>query len=97
MNIKELRKIITNKLEVTIDYREKTRGSGVYLAESIGTYYMIVGEIQTLQSIGELVGVSKKLLDYDPFEKEEDDDQYNYCGYLGGIGRKEVTEKRIGE
>lgn len=93
MNIKELRNIVTNKLEQTINYREETRGSGVYLAESIASYYMVVGEIRTLQSIGTLIGVNKKLLDYDPFEKEEDDDKYNYCAYLGGIGRKEIGEQ----
>lgn len=89
MNIKKLKQIITEELETVINYREKTRGSGVYLAENIGSYYMIVAEIQTLQNIGELVGVNKKLLEYDPFEKEEDDDKFNYFGSLGEIGRKD--------
>lgn len=89
MNIKELKQIITEKLEIAINHREKTRGCGVYLAENIGYYYLSIGEISTLQDIGELVGVDRKLRDYDPYETDEDDEKYNYCGALGEIGRKD--------
>ena len=88
MNIKKLKQIITGKLEEAIKYRENTRGCGVYLAENIGIYYLIIGEISTLQEIGELVGVDRKLREYDPYETEEDDEKFNYYGALGEIGRK---------
>lgn len=89
MNIKKLKQIITEKLEEAIECRENTRGCGVYLAENIGSYYLSIGEISTLQEIGELVGVDSKLREYDPYETEEDDKKYNYCGALGEIGRKD--------
>lgn len=89
MRIKELRKFITEKLKVEISYRDKCRGSGVYLAENIGNYYMSVDKILTLQAIGKLIGVDENLLNYDPRETEEDDDKFNYCGGIGQIGRKE--------
>lgn len=89
MNIKELRQIITKRLKEDIADRDKTRGTGVYLAENIAAYYMSVGEIFALQNIGSLIGVDKKLLDYTAFETAEDDEKFNYCGAIGEIGRKE--------
>lgn len=86
MNIKKLKEIITEELKSEISYRECSRGGGVYLAEKIDSYYITVSNIQTLQSIGKLVGVDKKLLDYSPWETEEDDNKFNYCGALDEIG-----------
>lgn len=88
MNIKELKQIIECNLKASINFREETRGSGVYLAENIGFYYMTIGEISTLQRIGELIGINKELLNYDPYETEEDDKKFNYCGSIGKIGGK---------
>ena len=88
MNIKELKQIITEKLKEDIAYRDKTRGTGVFLAENICSYTTVV-RILTLQNIGSLSGVNKKLLDYTPFETAEDDEKFNYCGAIGEIGRKD--------
>lgn len=89
MNIKELKRIITEKLKEDIAYRDKTRGTGVFLAENIGAYYASVGRILILQNIGSLIGMNKKLLDYTPFETAEDDEKFNYCGAISEIGRKD--------
>ena len=89
MNIKRLRQFVECNLKASINFREKTRGCGVYLAENISFYYMTIGEISTLQRIGGLIGVDKKLLDYDPYETEEDDQKFNYCASVGEIGEKE--------
>lgn len=93
MKNKELKQIITENLKTEINYREKTRGTGVFLAENIGGYYISIGIISTLQKIGKLIGVDEKLLNYKPEETESDDDKYNYCGALGEIGRKDKNEK----
>ena len=85
-NIKDLKKYLKNLLATEIRHRENERGSGVYLAENIDRYYFQCAEIRLLQRILKELGV--KVEDYDPYEIEEDDDKYNYCGAIGVIGVK---------
>lgn len=63
-------------------------GRGCYfLDENIDSYYMNVGEIFLLQKICKEIGIN--IEQYNPYEAEEDDNKYNYCGAAGAIGIKD--------
>lgn len=86
-NIKEFKKYLKYLLETEIKNREDERGSGVYLAENMQSYDFKCANILLLQRLLEKLGV--KVEDYDPFEKEEDDNKFNYWGSIGEIGVKD--------
>ena len=86
-NIKDLKKYLKCLLETEIKHRENSRGSGVFLAENMQSYYFQCAEILLLQRLLKELGV--KVEDYDPYETNEDDDKYNYWGSAGPIGVKE--------
>ena len=87
----EMKKYIKNELILQQKHRDDTRGSGVFLPESIGSYYMTVGAILVLQ---ELCKAFKILYDenYSPWETDKDDENFNYCGSSGKIGRIEKNK-----
>ena len=85
-NMKDFKKYINSLLYDAVQKREKARGTGVYLAENIDRYYMNVGEILFLQKICKEIGIN--IEKYNPYETEEDDNKYNYCGAAGAIGIK---------
>lgn len=89
-NMKDFKIYIKSLLNTVIQKREKTRGTGVYLSENIDDYYINVGEILLLQKICMEIGIN--IEQYDPYETEEDDNKYNYCGALGEIGGKDGNE-----
>lgn len=86
-NIKDLKKYLKCLLETEIKHRENSRGTGVFLAENMQSYYFQCAEIRLLQRLLKELGV--KVEDYDPYETNEDDDKYNYWGSAGPIGVKE--------
>ena len=67
-----------------IKNRDKCRGTGVYLAENMGSYYIQIGEFYEIENFCRLLQL--KVEPYDPFETDEDDEQFNYWGSLGKIG-----------
>lgn len=84
MRLKDIKERIHNDLAEKIKEREKCRGSGVYLSESIGYYYMQVGEIFALQKLCEYLGIKTDLVYYDPFETEERmlfADKQSFCDF----------------
>ena len=85
-NIKDLKEYLKYLLNNEIRHREKERGIGVYLAENIQRYDFQCAEILLLQRLLKKLGV--KVEDYDPFETDEDDNKYNYCGSTGPVGVK---------
>ena len=87
-NIKDLKLYLKHLLETEIQHRENDRGTGVFLAENIGSYYCSVGAIHALQDVGRLVGIDEKLLSYNPDETEENDTNYDYWNN-SQIGMKE--------
>lgn len=89
--IKNLKIYLKYLLEIEIKNREYCRGTGVYLAENMDRYYSQCAEIHLLQKILKRLGV--KVEDYDPYETEEDDNNFNYCGSLGYIGVKNNDRK----
>lgn len=91
-NMKEFKVYIKSLLNSAIQQREKTRGTGVYLAENMDSYYINVGEIFLLQRICKNIGLI--IDEYNPFETEEDDDKFNYCGASGAIGQKDGNNDR---
>ena len=74
-------------LETEIKNREEERGTGVYLGENMQSYDFKCANILLLQSLLKKLGV--KVEDYDPFEREEDDNKFNYWGAIGAIGIKD--------
>ena len=86
-NIKDLKIYLKELLEKEIQTRESIRGTGVFLAERIQHYDFQCAEILLLQRLFEKLGV--KVEEYDPFETEEDDNKFNYCGAVGSIGVKQ--------
>ena len=86
-NIKDLKRYLKCLLETEIKHRENSRGTGVFLAENVQNYYFQCAEIGLLQKLLKELGV--KVEDYDPYETDEDDNKYNYCGSAGAIGVKE--------
>ena len=86
--ITKFKKYIKELLEENQERRNSERGTGVYLAENIGSYYMLVGNILLLQSIAEHFKIPYDT-NYSPFETETDDEQFNYWGAVGPIGRKD--------
>ena len=84
--IKNLKIYLKYLLETEIRHRENSRGTGVFLAENIDRYYSQCAEIHLLQKILKRLGV--KVEDYDPYETEEDDNKFNYCWAIDGIGVK---------
>lgn len=87
MNIKELKKYVLERRKDIIKSRDCSRGTGVYLGENIGAYYMQVGEFFEIEKLCTLLNL--KVESYDPFETEEDDERFNYWGAYGAIGIKE--------
>ena len=86
-NIKDLKTYLKELLEKEIQNRESSRGTGVFLAERIQYYDFQCAEILLLQRLLKKLGV--KVEEYDPFETEEDDNNFNYCGAAGSIGVKQ--------
>ena len=86
-NIKDLKRHLKCLLETEIKNRENSRGTGVFLAENMQSYYFQCAEILLLQRLLKELGV--KVEDYDPYETDEDDSKYNYCGSACAIGVKE--------
>lgn len=85
-HIKNLKIYLKYLLETEISNRENSRGTGVYLAENMQRYYSQCANIHLLQKILKMLGV--KVEDYNPYETEEDDNNFNYWGSLGSIGVK---------
>ena len=83
-NIKDLKTYLKELLEKEIQYRESSRGTGVFLGENIQHYDFQCAKILLLQRLLKKLGV--KVEEYDPFETEEDDNKFNYCGAVGPIG-----------
>lgn len=92
-NMKEFKKYIKSLLNDAVQKREKARGTGVYLAENIDRYYTNVGEILLLQKICKEIGIN--IEQYNPYETEEDDNKYNYCGAAGAIGIKDGKDEQL--
>lgn len=88
MRINDVKRYIKELLEEKQKQRDSTRGSGVYLGENIGAYYMLVGEILLLQNMAEDFKIPYDA-NYSPFETDIDDEQFNYWGVAGAIGRKD--------
>ena len=86
-NIKDLKTYLKELLEKEIQTRESSRGTGVFLGENIQHYDFQCAKILLLQRLLEKLGV--KVEEYDPFETEEDDNKFNYCGAAGSIGVKQ--------
>ena len=86
-NIKDLKEYLKYLLETQIQHRENSRGTGVFLDEDINNYYFQCSEIRLLQRLLKKLGV--KVEDYSPYETDEDDNKFNYCGSVGSIGVKE--------
>ena len=85
-NIKDLKIYLKELLEKEVQNRESNRGTGVFLAERIQHYDFQCAKILLLQRLLKKLGV--KVEEYDPFETEEDDNKYNYCGSAGPVGGK---------
>ena len=83
-NIKELKKYVLERRKEIIKNRDECRGTGVYLAENMGSYYIQIGEFYEIENFCRLLQL--KVEPYDPFETDEDDEQFNYWGSLGKIG-----------
>ena len=83
-NIKDLKIYLKELLEKEIQNRESSRGIGVFLDENIQHYDFQCAKILLLQRLLEKLGV--KVENYNPFETEEDDNKFNYCGAVGPIG-----------
>ena len=83
-NIKELKKYVLERRKEIIKNRDECRGTGVYLAENMSSYYIQIGEFYEIEKFCELLQL--KVEPYDPYETEEDDEQFNYWGSLGKIG-----------
>ena len=86
-NIKDLKIYLKERLEKEVQNRESSRGTGVLLAERIQHYDFQCAEILLLQRLLKKLGV--KVEEYDPFETDEDDNRFNYCGAVGPIGVKQ--------
>ena len=86
-NIKDLKIQLKELLEKEVQNRESSRGTGVFLAENIQHYDFQCAEILLLQRLLKKLGV--KIEEYDPFETDEDDNKFNYCGAVGLIGVKQ--------
>ena len=86
-NIKDLKSYLKELLEKEIQTRESSRGTGVFLGENIQHYDFQCAEILLLQRLLKKLGV--KVEEYDPFETDEDDNKFNYCGAVGPIGVKQ--------
>lgn len=86
-NIKDLKSYLKELLEKEVQNRESNRGTGVFLDENIQRYDFQCAEILLLQRLLKKLGV--KVENYDPFETEEDDNKFNYCGATGSIGVKQ--------
>ena len=86
-NIKDLKSYLKELLEKEIQTRESSRGTGVFLGENIQHYDFQCAKILLLQRLLEKLGV--KVEEYDPFETDEDDNKFNYCGASGPIGVKQ--------
>ena len=86
-NIKDLKTYRKEQLEKEMQTRESSRGTGVFLGENIQHYDFQCAKILLLQRLLEKLGV--KVEEYDPFETEEDDNKFNYCGAVGSIGVKQ--------
>ena len=86
-NIKELKIYLKELLEKEVQNRESSRGTGVFLAENIQHYDYQCAKVLLLQRLLKKLGV--KIEEYDPFETDEDDNKFNYCGAVGPIGVKQ--------
>lgn len=92
-NIKELKKYVLERRKEIIKNRDECRGTGVYLAENMGPYYIQIGEFYEIEKFCELLQL--KVEPYDPYETEEDDEQFNYWGSLGKIGPVKELDNEI--
>ena len=86
-NIKDLKIYLKELLEKEVQNRESSRGTGVFLAENIQHYDYQCAKVLLLQRLLRKLGV--KVEEYDPFETDEDDNKFNYCGAVGLIGVKQ--------
>ena len=86
-NIKDLKTYLKELLEKEIQTRESSRDTGVFLGENIQHYDFQCAKILLLQRLLKKLGV--KIEEYDPFETDEDDNKFNYCGAAGSIGVKQ--------
>lgn len=83
-NIRDFKKYILRMRKDCIKKRESTRGTGVFLAENIDSYYMNIGEFLCMEEICKVLGLDVE--HYSPWETEDDDSKFNYCGGLSKIG-----------
>ena len=86
MNLKQIKQYILNRRKEIIRNRDRCRGTGVYLAENIDSYYVQIGQFYEIDGLCKLLNLDVE--PYNPYETEEDDNKFNYCGGIGSIGIK---------
>lgn len=86
MTVNEIKEYILKRRNEIIKDRDDTRGSGVYLSENIMNYFIQIGEFYEIDRLCAFLGLTVE--SYNPYEKDEDDLQFNYCGASGAFGKE---------